>query len=108
MSTARFERAFCAIAATLALTVVGWAMVGARCSDELFARLLEDARGAATVGERCRAMNALCLRGYWDARATAELGEFLRSAPPDVEAFVREAYGTLLAERTPAPRKGGC
>jgi hypothetical protein len=108
MSTPRFERTFIAVAAALALAIVGWAMIGARCSDELWARLLEEARSAATVGERCRAMNALCLRGYWDARSTAELGEFLRSAPPDVRAFVRDAYGTLLAERARSGEKDGC
>lgn len=108
MSTPRFERAFTAIAATLSLTIVGWAMIAARCSDELYTRLLEDARSAPTIGERCRAMNSLCLRGYWDARPTSELGDFLRSAPLDVQDFVREAYGTLLAERTPAARRGGC
>lgn len=108
MSGARFERAFIAVAAALALAIVGWAMVGARCSDELHARLLERAQSAPTIGERCRAMNALCLRGYWDNRPTSELGAFLRSAPPDVKAFVSEAYGTLLADRTPGAPRGGC
>lgn len=83
-------------------------MVAARCSDALYTRLLEDARSAPTIGERCRAMNSLCSRGYWDARPTSELGEFLRAAPLDVQEFVREAYGTLLAERNPAARRGGC
>lgn len=108
MSTPRFERAFSAGAAALALAIVAWAMVGARCSDELHARLLAGARSAPTIGERCRAMNSLCLRGYWDARPTSELNEFLSTAPPDVQAFVREAYGTLLAERTPGAPHGGC
>jgi len=108
MSTPRFERAFSAIAAVLALAIVGWAMVAARCSDELYARLLEGARSAPTIGERCRAMNSLCLRGYWDVRPTSELNEFLRTAPPDVQSFMREAYGTLLAERTPGAPRGGC
>jgi hypothetical protein len=108
MSQPRFERVFIAVAATLALAIVGWAMVGARCSDELYARLLERARSAPTIGQRCRAMNALCLRGYWDARPTSELAEFLRSASPEVQAFVREAYGTLLADRTPGAPRSGC
>lgn len=108
MTTPRFERAFSASALALALAIVGWAMVGARCSDELYARLLAGARSAPTTGERCRAMNSLCLRGYWDARPTAELTEFLRTAPPDVQELVRESYGTLLAERAPGAPRGGC
>ncbi len=62
MSTPRFERAFSAIAAVLTLAIVGWAMVGARCSDELHARLLEGARSAPTIGERCRAEVGVAFR----------------------------------------------
>lgn len=108
MSDARFERAFIATCTAAALAIVGWAMVAARCSDELHARLLAAARAAPTVGERCRAMSSLCLRGYWDARPTSELEAFLAAAPPDVTAFVREAYGTLLAERSGDATGSGC
>lgn len=109
MRRAKIERYGALVSAGLALAIVVGAMFGARCSEAHYAALLERARTAESHGARCRAMNALCLRGYWDARPTAELLEFLRGAPPDVEAFVRDAHFTLLGKRGPGgPRPGGC
>ncbi|MEZ6013834.1 MAG: hypothetical protein R3F49_01860 [Planctomycetota bacterium] len=109
MSLRAFERTVTCGAAGMALALLVWAMFAARCSPEHDAALLERARGAATHAERCRAMNALCLRGYWEARPTSDLGAFLSTAPPDVREFVREAHFTLLDERrTGTAGKAGC
>ena len=109
MSTARFERLWVTLSAATVATLLVWAMVAARCSDARDAALRHRAATAETVGERCRAMNSLCLRGYWDRRSATELNTFLTSAPPDVRAFVQAAHFTLLAERPAGrARKGGC
>lgn len=109
MTRNRAEWTFIAAAAAVVLGTLGWAMVAARCSDTRDAALRERARMAPTVGARCRAMNSLCLRGYWDLRSAAELHDFLEGAPPDLRAFVESAHFTLLAERPPGrAKKGGC
>jgi len=108
MSRARAERLWITAALALTLAVLVGTMVAERCTEDTFPRLLERARGGATHGERCRAMHQLAERGYWDERPTAALLEFLAEAPPDLAAFVRDAYGHLLGQRTGVNGRGGC
>ncbi len=105
---ARRERRWIAVLLALAGTLLVATMVSERCREDTFPHLLERARTAPTHGERCRALNQLAARGYWDERPTEALVEFLAGAPPGLDAFIREAYGYLLGQRTGDGSRGGC
>lgn len=58
--------------------------------------LLERARSHPDVEVRIESMNALLVRGYWEARPTRELLLFLEDQPEEVQRFVRRMHPTML------------
>ncbi len=70
------------------------------------AGLLERARSHPDVEIRIESMNALLLRGYWEARPTRELLLFLEDQPEEVRRFVRRMHPTMLNSQRDALLEG--
>ncbi|MEE2939912.1 MAG: hypothetical protein VX460_05970 [Planctomycetota bacterium] len=66
------------------------------------AGLIERARTHPDVEVRIESMNALVLRGYWEARPTRELRLFLEDQPEEVQRFVRRMHPNMLNSRRDA------
>ena len=60
------------------------------------ATLVQRTRFHPDVETRVEAMNALILRGYWEARPTRELQLFLEEQPEEVRSFVQKMHPTML------------
>lgn len=70
------------------------------------AALVERARSHPDVEIRVESMNALILRGYWEARPTRELRLFLAEQPEEVTRFVRRMHPTMLNSQRDALLEG--
>ncbi|MEC8512432.1 MAG: hypothetical protein VX015_09830 [Planctomycetota bacterium] len=93
----RERRLLAVFAATLfAVALVTWWTVP---SD---AGLIERARSHPDVEVRIESMNALVLRGYWEARPTRELKLFLEDQPEEVRRFVQQMHPNMLNSRRDA------
>ena len=99
----RERRLLAALTATIAaVALMAWWTVP---SD---ADLVERASSHADVEVRIESMNALFLRGYWEARPTRELRLFLEDQPAEVGRFVRRMHPNMLnSERDALLKDGG-
>lgn len=65
------------------------------------AELLETASSPGSQRSQVRAMHALSLRGYFEARPMGELRDFLATAPQPVVDYVHRVQRQLLRPRPP-------